>query len=126
MCSYRLLPTTKCLEVWKEADFGYRLVEPCMEVDVDSRGVVIMSISLEKVAEKYLVAKKLAAGTRKEYRSTVTKWLSWGKGGNVDQIERSHIRDFLDWFHEKAANDGGSNAGRTANKARENLRAIMS
>ncbi len=44
--------------------------------DVDGPGVVIMSISLEKTAEKYLVAKKLSAGTRKEYRSTVTKWLS--------------------------------------------------
>jgi len=85
-----------------------------------------MSISLEKVAEKYLVAKKLSAGTRKEYRSTVTKWLAWGQGVDVDQIERHHIRDFLDWVHDKATNDGGSNAGRTANKARENLRAIMS
>jgi hypothetical protein len=54
-----------------------------------------MSISLEKVAEKYLVAKKLSAGTRKEYRSTVTKWLSWGQGVDVDRIERRHIRDFL-------------------------------
>ena len=56
-----------------------------------------MSISLERVAEKYLVAKKLSEGTRKEYRSTVTKWLSWGHGVDVDQIERHHIRDFLDW-----------------------------
>ena len=85
-----------------------------------------MSISLEKVAEKYLAAKKLSAGTTKEYRSTVTKWLTWGNGVDVDQIERHNIRDFLDWVHDKASNDGGSNAGRTANKARENLRAIMS
>ena len=85
-----------------------------------------MSISLERVAEKYLVAKKLSEGTRKEYRSTVTKWLAWGQGVDVDQIERRHIRDFLDWVYEKATNDGGGNAGRTANKARENLRAIMS
>jgi hypothetical protein len=61
-----------------------------------------------------------------EYRSTVTKWLTWGQGVDVDQIERHHIRDFLDWVHDKATNDRGSNAGRTANKARENLRAIMS
>ena len=47
-----------------------------------------MSISLEKVAEKYLVAKKLSAGTRKEYRSTVTKWLTWGQGVDIDRIER--------------------------------------
>ncbi|HEX5104975.1 MAG TPA: phage integrase N-terminal SAM-like domain-containing protein, partial [Pirellulaceae bacterium] len=85
-----------------------------------------MSISLEKVAEKYLVAKKLSTGTQKEYRSTVTKWLAWGQGVDVDQIDRRHIRDYLDWVHDKATNDGGSNAGRTANKARENLRAILS
>ena len=44
----------------------------------------------------------------------------------VDEINLSHIRDFLDWVHDKAVQDGGSNLGRTANKARENLRAIMS
>ena len=85
-----------------------------------------MSISLENVAEKYLATKKLSSGTCKEYRSTVTKWIAWGKGVDVDQIGRSHPREFLDWVSEKAASDGGSNAGRTANKARENLRAILS
>ena len=85
-----------------------------------------MSISLKNVAEKYLRSKKLSTGTQKEYRSTVTKWLSWGQGVDVDQIERRHIRDFLDWVHDKATSDGGANAGRTANKARENLRALMS
>lgn len=85
-----------------------------------------MTITLENVVVKYLAAKKLSTGTCKEYRSKATKWIAWGKGVEIDQIERSHIREFLDWVHEKAANDGGSNAGRTANKARENLRAIMS
>ena len=85
-----------------------------------------MSISFEKVAEKYFAARTLASGTKKEYKSTVTKWKAWGNGANVDQIERTHIRDFLDYVHEKASNDGGSNPGRTANKVRENLRAIMS
>jgi hypothetical protein len=72
-----------------------------------------MSISLKKAAEKYLAGRSLSAGTQKEYRSTVTKWLCWGQGVEVDQIERQHIRDFLDWVYEKAATDGGSNAGRT-------------
>jgi site-specific recombinase XerD len=71
-----------------------------------------LSISLEKVAEKYVAAKKLSTGTQKEYRSTVTKWLARGQGVDVDQIDRRHIRDYLDWVHDKAANDGGSNAGR--------------
>jgi hypothetical protein len=32
-----------------------------------------MSISPETVAEKYLTAKRLSAGTQKEYRSSITK-----------------------------------------------------
>ena len=76
-----------------------------------------MSNSVEAISAKYLTAKKLSGGT---------KWTAWGNGVNVDEINRSHIRDFLDWVHNKAAEDGGSNPGRTANKARENLRAIMS
>ena len=85
-----------------------------------------MSNSVEAISVKYLTTKKLSGGTRKEYKSTVTKWTTWGNGVDVDQINRSHIRDFLDWVHGQAANNGGSNPGRTANKARENLRAIMS
>lgn len=85
-----------------------------------------MSISLENVAVKYLAARKLSCGTCKEYRDTVAKWVTWGKGVDVDQIGRNHLRDFLNWVHEKTTTDGGSNAGRTANKARENLRAILS
>ena len=82
--------------------------------------------ALKRSQYKHLTTKKLSGGTRKEYKSTVTKWTAWGNGVDVDQINRSHIRDFLDWVHDKAAEDGGSNPGRTANKARENLRAIMS
>jgi hypothetical protein len=43
-----------------------------------------MSISLEAVSAKYLTAKKLSGGTRKEYKSTITKWIAWGKGVDVD------------------------------------------
>ena len=85
-----------------------------------------MSNSVETISEKYLTAKKLSGGTRKKYKSTVTKWTAWATKVNVDEINRSHIRDFLDWVHDQAAKNGGSNPGRTANKARENLRAIMS
>ena len=88
--------------------------------------VVPMSRSLDSVAAKCVVAKKLSSGTCKEYRGTVAKWIAWGNGVDVDQIGRTHLREFLDWVHEKATADGGSNAGRTANKARENLRAILS
>ena len=37
--------------------------------------------ALRMSAEKYLVAtRELSSGTCKEYRSTVTKWIAWGKG----------------------------------------------
>jgi hypothetical protein len=85
-----------------------------------------MSISLETVVVKYLDARKLSGGTRKEYKSTIAKWLVWEGHVDIDKIERTHIREFLDWVHEKAIEGGGSNPGRTANKARENLRAILS
>lgn len=85
----------------KEPFNGYRLAELNIGVHVDGLGVVTMTISFETVAIKYLSSKKLSGGTRKEYKSTVTKWLAWGKGVNVDQMERSHIRDFLDWVTKK-------------------------
>ena len=85
-----------------------------------------MPVSFEKVAIKYLAAKKLASGTCEEHRGTVSKRLGWGRGSAVDRIGRADIREFLDWVHEKAAADSGSKAERTANKARENLRAILS
>ena len=70
-----------------------------------------MSISVENVAEKYLATKKLSSGTCKEYRSTVSKWTTWGKGVDVDEIGRTHLRDFLDWVHDRAAEDGGRTHG---------------
>ena len=85
-----------------------------------------MSISLESVVVKYLEAKKLSRGTRKEYQSTVTKWNSWESHVDFDEIERAHVRDFLNQVYANAIENGGTNPGRTANKAREHLRAILS
>ena len=45
-----------------------------------------MSNSVETISVKYLTAKKLSGGTRKEYKSTVTKWTAWGNGVDVDRI----------------------------------------
>ncbi len=85
-----------------------------------------MSTSLETVVVNYLEAKKLSGGTRKEYRSTLAKWLTWEGCVDVDKIERTHFREFLDHVYDKAVENGGTNPGRTANKAREHLRAILS
>ena len=37
-----------------------------------------------------------------------------GRGGPVDQLSRKDIREFLDWVHERAVRDQGTNPDRTA------------
>ena len=53
-----------------------------------------------------------------------------GSGGAaaapIEQLRRKDVREFLDWVHEQAVKDEGTNPGRTANKAREHLRAVLS
>jgi len=85
-----------------------------------------MSINLETAVDRYLRARKLSDGTREAYFTTLRKWSEWGNGVPIEELRRQDIRDFLDWVHERAVGDEGRNPGRTANKARENLRAIMS
>lgn len=40
--------------------------------------------------------------------------------------QRKQIRVLLDWVYERAVNQNGKSPGRTANKAREHLRAVVS
>src|SRR3954467_7107289 len=87
-------------------------------------GADMMPTTLETAAESYLRAKALSRATRNEYLSTLRKWERWG-GIPVEQLRRSDIRKFLDWIYEQAVTDEGENPGRTANKAREQLRAIL-
>ncbi|MGI8979434.1 MAG: hypothetical protein ACR2FY_09425 [Pirellulaceae bacterium] len=44
----------------------------------------------------------------------------------IEKLGRKEIREFLDWVHERAVKEDGTNPGRTANKAREQLRAVLS
>jgi hypothetical protein len=81
--------------------------------------------NLEAVVTNYLHARTAAQGTRDAYSSTLKKWEHWGKGVALEQIGRKEIREFLDSVYERALAQGGSNPGRTANKAREHLRAVM-
>ena len=41
-------------------------------------------------------------------------------------MQRKDLRNFLDWVYQRAVEDQGTNPGRTANKAREHLRAVFS
>jgi hypothetical protein len=84
-----------------------------------------MPTTLKTAAESYLRAKALSRGTRNEYLSTLRKWDRWGVGIPVEQLRRKDIREFLDRVYEWAIKDKGTNPGRTTNKAREHLRAIL-
>ena len=85
-----------------------------------------MPTTLTAAAESYLRAKALSRGTRNEYHSTLRKWEQWGGGVPIEELQRKDVREFLDWVYERAVADEGTNPGRTANKAREHLRAVLS
>lgn len=85
-----------------------------------------MSTMLEAAIANYLRAGRPSQGTRAEYETTLRKWVQWGGVIPVDQLGRREIRQFLDWVYERAVAEGGTNPGRTANKAREQLRAVLS
>jgi hypothetical protein len=85
-----------------------------------------MQTTLVSAVEGYLAAKTLSRGTRNEYFSTLRKWNDWGRGGSIETLQRKDIREFLDWVHQRAVEQQGTNPGRTANKAREHLRAVIS
>jgi hypothetical protein len=85
-----------------------------------------MATTLKAAVERYLRAKTLSRGTRNEYHSTIRKWEQWGGGVPIEELSRKNVREFLDWVHELAVADDGTNPGRTANKAREHPRAVLS
>jgi hypothetical protein len=85
-----------------------------------------MQTTFKTAVEGYLRSRALSRGTRNEYASTLRKWEQWGGACPIEELRHKDIRDFLDWVHERAVADGGTNPGRTANKAREHLRAVLS
>jgi hypothetical protein len=84
-----------------------------------------MATTLKAAVENYLRAKSLARGTRNEYFSTLRKWGQWGGGVPIEELWKD-VREFLDWVYEHAIAEEGTNPGRTSNKAREHLRAVLS
>ena len=85
-----------------------------------------MPTTLKNATKKYLKARNLSQGTRREYQTTITKWQNWKGRVSIERLDRPVIREFLSWIHEKAVADGGTNPGRTSNKARTHLRAVIS
>jgi hypothetical protein len=85
-----------------------------------------MPTTLESVVTKYLRSGSPAQRTREEYATTLRKWSRWGGAAPLERLGRKEVREFLDWVHEDAALRQGTNPGRTANKVRSHLRAVLS
>ena len=85
-----------------------------------------MPTTLKATVTKFLHDRNPARGTRDEYFTTLKKWTQWGGGVPIEELGRPKIREFLDWVYNQAVVHEGNNPGRTANKAREQLRAVMS
>lgn len=85
-----------------------------------------MQTTLTAAVDSYLRMHDRSRGTRNEYHSTLRKWEQWGRGGPIEALQRKDLRDFLDWVYQRAVEGQGTNPGRTANKAREHLRAVFS
>ena len=80
-----------------------------------------MPTPLQSAINQYLRVNIRASTTRKEYQTTLKKWTELGNGVPIEQLGRREVREFLDWVHERAISDEGTNPGRTANKARDHL-----
>jgi integrase len=85
-----------------------------------------MPTTLESVVINYLRSGSPAQRTREEYNTTLRKWSRWSKAVPIEQLGKKEIREFLDWVHEDATSREGTNPGRTANKVRSHLRAVLS
>jgi site-specific recombinase XerD len=85
----------------------------------------LMPTTLKTAISTYVRAANLAQGTRAEYQTTLSKWKQWGNGVHLEKLCRKEIREFLVWVDEQAFSDNGTNPGRTTNKARAHLRAIV-
>ena len=46
-------------------------------------------------------------------------------GKPIESLSRHDLREFIEWVHYQAVQNAGTNLGRTANKVRENLKAVL-
>ncbi|TWT66951.1 hypothetical protein Pla123a_43800 [Posidoniimonas polymericola] len=85
-----------------------------------------MPTTMKNAVEMYLQARDLSRGSRIEYRTTLEKWHAWNHKVPVEKLDRATIRQFLNWVYEQAVAEGGTNPGRTSNKTRTHIRAVVS
>lgn len=112
------LSRSTCSRVLRLKSVGVRLD--------DWRQRSTMPTTLESVVANYLRSGNPAQRTREEYATTLRKWSRWSGAVPLENLGKKEIREFLDWVQQDAAGRHGSNPGRTANKVRSHLRAVLS
>lgn len=75
-------------------------------MQVANAGATTMPTSLKNATKKYLNARNLSLGTRREYQTTITKWQKWKGRVSIERLDRPTIREFLSWVHNRAIADG--------------------
>ncbi len=85
-----------------------------------------MPTTLEPIVTKYLCSNSPAQRTEEEYATTIRKWSRWNRAIPLERLVRKEIREFLDWVYQDALTRNGSTPARTMNKARSDLRAVLS
>lgn len=104
------------------------------------------ALTLVQAVEGYLDATQSSDATRVEYRTTLRRYQEWvdDEGREPEnaltidvsdhrstrpvvthELTRDTLRQFLEWVHARAKLEGGTNPGRTANKRRANISAVL-
>jgi len=116
----------KSFSIWQDAQHALPVATDRKKEQSPARWRTTMPTTLESIVTKYLRSGSPAQRTREEYATTLRKWSRWSGRVSLECLGRKEIREFLDWVHEGSASRQGSNPGRTANKARSHLRAVLS
>ena len=86
-----------------------------------------MPTTLTTAITRYLRGSHPARATRSEYHTTIKKWTEWGYWSpRWTSWGGRSLREFLDWVYDSTVSQEGTNPGRSSNKARDHLRAIIS
>jgi len=87
--------------------------------------------TVEDLIEAYLRAKESSPGTCESYRTTGRKWSEWRNSHRsqtpmqANAITAGDLEDWLAWVYEQAVAGKDSNPGRTHNKRRQELQAVL-
>lgn len=89
-------------------------------------------LSISSAFSQYHEAKDSSPRTVEEYDTTLNRLDQWAIACSrsltpiaVSSLDRQTIKDFLDWVYAQAVTAGQGNPGRTVNKRREHLRAVL-